>query len=168
MRSPSVLLFPAFFASLSRAAATSFISSPYVKCRLERECTTAVDWGSCFLIASKMGKRGSVDAILWNAIIGAIVKGLEEATRVRRASGRENVAARCNNMASWRGSNRPPKRGSFTGTVPWRYTLPIRTAVVLRVAQLPCAAVGLPIAIALGWIGQFVEVVLSKRELRGL
>jgi hypothetical protein len=49
---------------LSFAAATSLTSSPYVNVRPDSECTTAILCASCFLMASKMGRRGSVDAIL--------------------------------------------------------------------------------------------------------
>jgi hypothetical protein len=61
--------------SLSFAAATSFTSSPYVKALPDNECTTAVLCASCFLIASNMGRLGSVDAILAVGK-GAYTKGL--------------------------------------------------------------------------------------------
>lgn len=64
MRSPSALLPPVLRCSLSLAAATSLTSSPYVKRRPDSEWMTAVLCASCFLMASKMGRRGSVDAIL--------------------------------------------------------------------------------------------------------
>lgn len=65
MRWPSAAAAPpAFRWSWSFAAATSFTSSPYVKARPDSECTTAVLCASCFLSASKSGKRGSVEAIL--------------------------------------------------------------------------------------------------------
>ena len=77
MRCPSALCPLQLRCSLSFAAATSLTSSPYVKDRPDNEWTMAVLCASCFLIASKMGRRGSVEAIL-RSDLGAQVKRWEQ------------------------------------------------------------------------------------------
>ena len=55
---------PASLRSLSFASATSPSSSPYVNRLPDLECTTTVDCGSWLAIASNIGSRGKVEAIL--------------------------------------------------------------------------------------------------------
>lgn len=95
MRSPSALFPPVLRCSLSLAAATSLTSSPYVKRRPESEWMTAVRWASCFLMASKMGRRGSVDAILMKFLVatGRVHLGSEAVVRDRRLRAHMATAA---------------------------------------------------------------------------
>lgn len=78
MRAPSRLWAGAWACRRCFAAATSLSSSPYVKRRPESEWTMAVVEASWVLMASKTGRRGSVEAILAVVRVGIKREGDED------------------------------------------------------------------------------------------
>ena len=79
MRSPLMSLFPAASWRWFRALQTSPNSSPYLNDLPLFECTTAVDWGSCLAMASKMGNLGRVEDNLGrDPIFDSLTRGLHK------------------------------------------------------------------------------------------